>query len=241
MTPLQQLIAYYQGLLILQYAGLPKFTQFIGLVVNSALCDGLFLAFPAAFNINTAVGAQLTLLGQIIGVPRNVYGISPFSTYFNFTIYSGTPTSIGFNRFSTVNDTNNIDRYQTNATYVLNDFELRALIYLKIIYNNNSNTWAQLKNALWNTFNGAINIGPSFTASSATYFNFTRWVALPASVGFNRYATCVDADNIQRWSPGLLMNISYNVKQPYYNVMQIAAFLNIVPHSMGVSVTVNQI
>lgn len=235
-TQLQQ---YYVGLLILQYAGLPKFMQMIELVCNSALCDGLFLQFPEAFNLQTAVGDQLTLLGKIVGVPRNVIGINPFAVYFNFTLYAGSPTSVGFNRFATLTDADNINRWQSNATYTLTDFELLSLIYLKIIYNNLSNSFSQLKNALWEYFDGSINIlSPDV---SATYFNFTRFIGQPASIGFNRFATLTDQYNIERWSQHHIMLLSYTVKQPYYNVMSIAQFLNIVPHSMGVQVTVTQI
>jgi hypothetical protein len=239
MTPLQELFIYYQGLLILQYAGLPKFTQFIQLVCNSAICDGLFLQFPSAFNLTTAQGDQLTLLGEIVGVPREVIGISPYTTYFNFTIYSGSPTSVGFNRYATLVDPDQIDRWQVQNTYTLTDFEMLNLIYLKIIYNNLSNTFSQLKNALWEYFDGAINI--TSPDVSATYFNFTRYSGSPASIGFNRFSTLTDAYNIERWSAHSIMQLVYTVKQPYYTVMTIAQFLNIVPHSMGVTVIVNEI
>lgn len=239
-----QLQQYYVGLLILQYAGLPKFTQFIQLICNSALIDGLLLEFPAAFNLQTAVGAQLTLLGQMVGAPRNVFGIAPFATYFNFTIYAGSPTSIGFNRYSTQVDADNIDRWQVDATYTLTDFELLNLIYLKIIFNNLSNSFSQLKNALYDYFDGAIDI-VSPDGGSATYFNFTRFTAMPSSIGFNRYSTLPtpDPDNIERWYQylNIVKTLTYNVKQPYYNVVTIAKFLNIMPHSMGVRVLINEI
>lgn len=238
MTPFQQLQTYYIGLLILQYAGLPKFTQFIQLIVNSALIDGLFLQFPEAFNLQTAVGAQLTILGEIVGVPRNVYGINPYAVYFNFTRYAGSPTSIGFNRWTTLVDPDNIARWQVNTSYTLTDFELRSLIYLKIVYNNLSNSFGQLKNGLYKYFHGQIDIlAPD---QSATYFNFTRWTGTPMSIGFNRWTTLIDPDNIARWDDYNLMGLDYIVFQPFYNVMTIAQFLNIVPHSMGVSVTVTQ-
>lgn len=243
MTPLQQLIVYYQGLLILQYAGLPKFMQFINLVVNSALCDGLFLEFPSAFSLTTAVGNQLTLLGEIVGVPRSVFGINPYAVYFNFTRANGSLTSIGFNRWSTLVDPDNIDRWQVQNTYILTDLQLLQLIYLKIVYNN-SNSFSQIKNGLYQYFNGSIDIiAPDISATtglSVTYFNFTRFVNSPTSVGFNRWSTLVDPDYFERWSQYQLMQLNYIVKQPYYNVVTIAQYLNIMPHSMGVTVNVTQ-
>lgn len=238
METIQEILAYYSSLLILQYAGLPNFTQFIQLVVNRAYCDGLFQEFPDAFDLPIAIGEQLTLLGLIVGVPRTVFGINPYAVYFNFTRYQGSPTSIGFNRWTTLVDPDNIDRWQVNSSYTLTDFQLLNLIYLKIIYNNLSNSYSQLKNALWYYFDGAINI--TAPDNSATYFNFTRWTGKPASVGFNRYATPVDPDNIERWYQYQLFGLTYTVQQPYYTVVTIAQFLNILPHSMGVSVTVVQ-
>lgn len=242
MTPEQLLLIqnYYANLLIYQYRGLPKAFQTIQMVVNQALCDGLFFLFPAAFNLNTAVGAQLTIIGKILGVPRSIFGINPYAVYFNFTRSQGMPASVGFNRATTPVDPDFILRAQVQNTYTLNDFEMLNLIRLKIIYNNTFSSFSQLKIALYNTFAGAIDI--SSPDSGMTYFNFTRARGVPASIGFNRATTLSDTDHIMRAaSYNWLMQLNYTVKQPYYVVMTIAQFLDIIPRSMGVSVTVTEI
>jgi len=242
MTPeqLQAIEQYYANLLIYQYRGMPKAYQTIELVVNQSLCDGLFFAISSAFNLDTAVGEQLTIIGRIVGVPRNVYGIAPYATYFSFTRSQGRPASIGFNRASTPVDPYNILRAQVQNTYTLTDFEMLNLIKLKIIYNNVFSSFSQLKKALYNTFNGSIDIvAPD---QGKTYFNFTRARGVPTSVGFNRATTPSDPDNIMRANNyNWLMQLNYTVKQPYYIVVQVAQFLDILPRSMGVSVTVSQI
>lgn len=242
MTPAQLKIIqdYYANLLIYQYRGLPKAFQTIEMVVNQALCDGLFFLFPTAFNLNTAVGAQLTIIGAIVGVPRNVLGINPYAVYFNFTRSQGTPASNGFNRATTPIDPDFILRAQVQTTYTLTDFEMVNLIRLKIIYNNTFSSFSQLKKSLYNTFAGAIDIvSPD---ANRMFFNFTRARGVPASIGFNRASTPIDSDNIMRAAQyNWLMQLNYTVKQPYYVTVAIAQFLNILPRSIGVNVTVTQI
>lgn len=242
MTPEQilQMQQYYANLLIYQYRGLPKAFQTIQLYVNQAICDGLFFLIQNAFNLNTAVGAQLTIIGKIVGVPRQVFGIAPYAVYFSFTRSQGTPPSVGFNRASTPIDPDFFLRAQIQNTYTLTDFEMLNLIKLKIIYNNTFSSFSQLKIALFNTFSGGIDIASP--GNNKTFFNFTRARGVPSSIGFNRASTPSDPDNFMRASDyNWLMQLNYFVKQPYYTVVQIAQFLNILPHSCGVGVTVTQL
>jgi hypothetical protein len=242
LTALQQ---FYSNLLIYQYRGMPKAYATIQMVANQSLCDGLFFEFPAAFNLNTAVGAQLTIIGKIVGVPRNIFGINPWATYFNFTRASSpNPASTGFNRATSPQDPDYILRAQVQYTYTCTDFELLNLIKLKIIYNNCFSSFSQLKKALWSYFNGAIDlIEPD---NGKTFFNFTRANGTPASIGFNRAGSAPDPDYVMRTVQGggvqqSIMQINYSVKQPFYVVMMIAQFLNILPHSCGVGVTVTEL
>jgi hypothetical protein len=247
MTPekLTALQNFYSDLLIYQYRGMPKAYATIQMVANQSLCDGLFFEFPTSFNLDTAVGAQLTIIGKIVGVPRNIFGINPWATYFNFTRATlPNPASTGFNRATTPSDADNILRAQVQNTYTCTDFELLNLIKIKIIYNNCYSSFSQLKKALWSYFEGDIDIiSPD---NGKTFFNFTRANGTPASVGFNRTNTHVDANYVMRTVQGggvqpSIMQINYSVKEPYYVVMTIANFLNILPHSCGVAVSVTQL
>ena len=237
---------YYSKLLIIQYAGQPKFQQFIQLVANQSLCDGLFLELQDCFHLDNAVGAQLTIIGKIVGVPRDVFGINPYASYFNFTRATTEPASNGFNRATTPIDTEYFMRAQTNYTYTLTDWQLLQLIYLKIIFNNTYSSWSALKEALFSIFNGAIDIVSP--ANNLNFFTFTRAAGTPASTGFNRATTPTDAYNFMRSADlysgtygSTLMQLSYIVRQPYYVVMTIAQFLKIVPHSSGVNYVVTQV
>ncbi len=143
------LLQYYSDLNIVQYKILPKAEDTIKLLVNQALCDGLPQQEQACFDLETALGEQLTIIGWIVGANRNVYGLDLAHTYFSFTRYVGTPSSVGFGRFSDVPYGDDIWlRYNSTGNYVLTDFELRAFIKLKIIYNNTYSSYKGLKEAL---------------------------------------------------------------------------------------------
>ena len=235
-----QLLQFYVSLLILQYAGLPKFQQFIALVANQSTCDGLFLSLQTCFQLNLAVGNQLTIIGKLLGVPRTVFGINPYATYFSFTRANGTPASIGFNRATTPVDADFFLRANVQSSYTMTDFEMLNVIKLKIIYNYTYSSFRALKNALWNYWMGAIDVTQP---SNLGYFNFTRAAGVPASNGFNRASTPTDMFYFQRASQfqNTIMTINYYVKQPYYTTVQIAKFLNIMPHSAGVNQIINYI
>jgi hypothetical protein len=224
---------------------MPKFQQLIQLVTNQSTCDGLFLELQNCFWLDQAVGEQLTIIGEIVGAPRNVYGINPYANYFNFTRATTEPASNGFNRATTPVDTKYFQRAQVNYTYTLTDQQLYWLIQLKIIYNNTYSSWSALKNALWEAYSGGIDIiapDPGWE-----YFNFTRATSEPASVGFNRAKTPTDSYFFERsanFSSGTrssLMLLAYRVQQPYYVTMKIAKFLNIIPHSSGVNQVLNYV
>lgn len=155
---LNEALDYYANQLIIQYAKLPKAESTIKCLVNNAVCDGLVFSLQDAFHLDTASGQQLTILGRIVGVPREVFGLDLTHEFFNFTRYSGVPASLGFNRFSTPSDPYYISRWQTTESYTMTDFELRTLIKIKIIANNNYTSLKTIKEALYIIFGGAIEL-----------------------------------------------------------------------------------
>ncbi len=198
---LDEALTYYANQLIIQYNSLPKASQTIECLVNNAVCDGLIFQLEDAFNLDTAAGQQLTILGKIVDVPRLIFGLDLGHEFFNFTRYAGIPASNGFNRWTTPNDTMLLSRWRTDTSYTATDFELLALIKLKIMYNNYYTSLGTIKAALYDVFAGDIDI----------------------------------VDNLD-------FTITYNFKQPYYNVATICTFLgNILPKPMGVGITVVQV
>lgn len=155
---IEEALEFYSSQLIIQYNSLPKATDTIKCLVNNAVCDGIIFQLQDAFNLETASGNQLTILGKVVGVSRLVFGLDLAHEFFNFTRYDGIPDSNGFNRWSTPTDAELISRWRTNTSYTATDFELRALIKLKIIYNNYYTSLKSIKEALYAAFSGDIDI-----------------------------------------------------------------------------------
>lgn len=156
---LQDFIDYYKATLIRQYHAQPKAQATIASVVNCSLCDGLPQALQAAFDLDTAYGAQLTIIGKIVGIERNVYGIDLAHSFFGCVLYAGGFTSgKGFKLYSDADDEYLWLRYVQDATYTLTDFELLTLIKLRIFCNNNVFSLAAIKIFLFVLTEGAIDI-----------------------------------------------------------------------------------
>jgi hypothetical protein len=153
---IQQVLSYYSNLLIIQYNSLPKATQTIQALVNCNLCDDFFLDLQNAFNISTATGQQLTIIGKIVGVPRNIYGLDLVDTFFTFSNWTGQPASVGFNTWTTPTDTDKIASWLSTTVYTPTDFEMLALIRLKIMRNNYYTSLGKIIPALWNIFGSGV-------------------------------------------------------------------------------------
>jgi len=67
------IIEYYKNKLIAQYKLLPKARETVDLFCRAIYCDMLPLTLENSFDIETAVGVQLDMIGDIIGVTRNAF------------------------------------------------------------------------------------------------------------------------------------------------------------------------
>lgn len=155
----ESIIADYQKLLIVQYRMKPKAKATVRLLANQSLCDGLTLDLMRAFDLDVSLGAQLDILGRIVGVPRNVYGLDLVHTFFELTDYEEETPTVGFGRYlDNPYSTDLFLRYNTDATYSMSDFEMREVIRMKIIQNN---IWSNLKDlveALYAGFGSEITL-----------------------------------------------------------------------------------
>jgi hypothetical protein len=73
MATTQELIDYYADLLILQYLNKPKAYAHVQTLVEPLIMNQTPLAIQNAFNIETAVGVQLDILGKYVGANRVGY------------------------------------------------------------------------------------------------------------------------------------------------------------------------
>lgn len=156
---LTELQNYYASLLIIQYRRQPKAIGTIQMIANLSLCDGLMLVEPSCFDLDTALGEQLTILGRIVGVPRNIVGLDLAHIFWAFRRYADATGGVDFLRYADTPDPNNLfSRYQSNATYTLSDFEMQSLIKLKIIFNNTFESYKYVIEAFWNIFGNEIQV-----------------------------------------------------------------------------------
>ena len=166
----QELLKYYSDRLIIQYSGLPKATATIQALANCSVCDNFFITLQTCFNLETATGEQLTILGKIVGVPRTVYGLDLVDTFFNYSSWVGLPASVGFNSWATPADTDKWDSWLSTEIYSPTDFEMLALIKLKIMRNNYFPSLGQIVPALWNVFGTAIQLTDGFNKTISYAF-----------------------------------------------------------------------
>lgn len=71
-----ELAAYYASLLILQYINKPKASGTIAAITRPVAMDQLPIAVQNAFDVSSAIGVQLDVLGKYAGVSRNGYTLS---------------------------------------------------------------------------------------------------------------------------------------------------------------------
>jgi hypothetical protein len=72
----EELSAYYANLLILQYLNQPKAKAQVQAMILPVAMDQLPDAVQNAYNIETAEGVQLDVLGDYVGVSRNGYTLN---------------------------------------------------------------------------------------------------------------------------------------------------------------------
>lgn len=145
---------YYADLLILQYHSKPKARETIKTGADIYLGDGLIFQLQDILDIDTAVGAQLDIIGKILDCPRIVQGVYNDLKFFQFHINSD---SLGF---STVGDPTSatfrtIQNYN-KSKYSLPDDDYRFLLKFKAAVNVMRGSEKDMDEILQNIFNGDV-------------------------------------------------------------------------------------
>lgn len=156
MAAIDEVKEYYANLLILQYRNKPKARETIKLGVDIYTGDGLLLQLADCLNIDIAVGAQLDIIGKILGCPRNVPGINNQTKYFSFHIDEN---SLGFSTIG--NPSNGVAKNRNNsilATYTLRNEEYRQLLKFKAFLNVWRGDMGSMDRALYSVFGNSVNL-----------------------------------------------------------------------------------
>lgn len=153
---------YYSDLLLYQYVNLPKAREHVATLAGAAMCDFVAASVRDAFDINTAVGAQLDILGKYIGFDRriNVPIDRPYWRLADCTTYDPETPVVGLTDYTdaTVNSDSVFYRYfmASQATQDLEDEEYRYLLKLKAVLNASDNTLAFIMDLLYDFFGSDI-------------------------------------------------------------------------------------
>lgn len=137
-----ELIEYYKNLLIMQYRDKSKALAHIENIVRSGMIYDIAIAVRDGFNLDTAKGKQLDVLGRIIGPSRTITGTTFTRAYYGYMLYGDT-TPFTFNPMllygaeaGDVQFRNYTEGQQ--SLYDLTDEEYRIILKLAIVRNNSN-------------------------------------------------------------------------------------------------------
>lgn len=159
---LKQLQEYYSNTLIIQYNSKPKAKATIEMLVQLVYMNAILMQIRDAFDWKTAVGKQLDIIGQWVGVSR-IYQQNNISgkTYLSYPGWDNETDTLqhGYSDYTTFdsNTGNDLTYKELNTLEAnLNDNDYRTVIGLKIIKNNINHTAKNIDDAIWEYFNGQV-------------------------------------------------------------------------------------
>lgn len=124
-------VVYYVNLLIIQYRAKSNARNTVGVLTQEGVADGIVAAVRDGFDINTAVGLQIDLLGTYRGAVRTVFGLDLTHSYFATPVYgeADADTVKGFAFYGDVITWFFLQYADAvRPIYSMNDDELRRLI-----------------------------------------------------------------------------------------------------------------
>ena len=180
---------YYSNLLIKQYYDKPNAKKTIESIVsamfpvNEATGNLLLNDVRDCYNLDTAIGVQLDVIGNLVGIDRFYKGLDLSAyTFFAFPSWNDVPvtTQTGFSLFDDYNT--KVGRtlsYNdlTSPTNKLNDSDFRTLIKFKIFLNNSDFSEKSLSDKLFELF-GSDFIYQSDSNMNIFYFISSKYNGL---------------------------------------------------------------
>ncbi len=165
MADVSEIVDYYSNLLILQYNGLPNASAEIALLATTVLAHGIATDVQNAYDVDTAVGKQLDVIGKYVGVDR-YYTQLDLTDFFSFVTYSqagglpSSPPQWGFTTYAawanpSYNGTLTYAQI-INSTNSLSDDDFRKLIKFQIIMNTSNYSLYEIDTALLNAFGSGV-------------------------------------------------------------------------------------
>lgn len=157
----ESLIDYYKNLLIIQYHNKPKAQATIDAVVRECLANGVVFDVRDGFNIDTASGVQLDIIGKYVGVDRFYNSQDITGVHFGYSdAFENEP--VGTTGYADAADFLTKDgeflssRDIIGTGFSLSDNDFRTLIRLKILLNNSNFSNKQIDDDLEEIFSGDL-------------------------------------------------------------------------------------
>lgn len=155
---IDDLVKYYQNLLIIQYHGKQTAKSEIELATKTFIGDDLMSQI--VFDVDTSEGAQLDLIGKIVGLSRIVEGFTFANKFYSYNDYAdpmadasgrgmsdiGAPVEAAFKDYDTAR----------KSIYSMTDGQYRKMIRLKILRNCAVATNEYVDNSLFQIFSGGV-------------------------------------------------------------------------------------
>jgi hypothetical protein len=176
---IDDLVAYYTNLLIIQYHNKPKAQATIDLFVRELVTSDLFHDIENAYDLTTSVGAQLDVLGKYIGVDRYYKQVNLID-FFGLVAYSeiaSPPTD----RRGFTNYANYDSGAQGNGTLFYNkiisannkftDDVYRQLLLLKIYQNYSNHSVKSIEAGVFQFFGTDVRVEPNGNMNMVYFIN----------------------------------------------------------------------
>ena len=184
-----EIVAYYANLLIIQYNGKPNATALITLMVDELIANGILLDVRDGYNLDTAVGTQLDVLGKYIGVNRN-FQADDLTNMFSLETYTESDPTLedrwGFVTYANYASVleNGVVNYQSVLTqnFQLNDDDYRTLLKLKIIQNYSNGSHQQIDDAMFEFFGNQVTVAQTGTMQMTYTVPFQLSAVLNAAI-----------------------------------------------------------
>ncbi|MGL5113585.1 MAG: DUF2612 domain-containing protein [Flavobacterium sp.] len=180
MATVEDLANYYANLLIIQYASKEKAVATIKGNATILAIDNIEFDVSAGFDLNTAVGKQLDIIGKWVGIdrsykggliPENVFGMVRYGQDRNGT------GQRGFKRYGEDKAGFFLTYEDTAGENLLTDEDYRILLKLQIVSNNSECTHKSIDEQLYQFF------GDTVIASTANQMDITYFINVDNRAG----------------------------------------------------------
>jgi hypothetical protein len=195
MSQLDDILDYYANLLIIQYHDKPKAISTTKAIVKvlypvNAYTENLLIHdVRDAYNVDTAIGNQLDIVGKYVGINRYYEGQS-FSGYFAFQEYDS----------DALGNTKGFDDYDSDVsgktlayedvlagTYYnkVDDDNFRTLIKLKIALNKSNGSMKSIDDILYEFFKKTVYVVSSSSMAMTYYISPTMTELINVTIAKN--------------------------------------------------------